>query len=196
MEIRTIFFVGKPGCGKGTQAKLLSEKTGWRVISSGSQFRAIAKEDTPVGRKVKAEIDAGFLSPHWFAMYLYLKSLFSVDEKEGIIFDGFNRKIAEAELVIDSLEWLGRPFSILDLQISDEETQRRLAIRKHVEGRADDSAVDKRLNEYQIYTESSIQKFRESGHLIEINGEQTPEAIAIDVLKALHIGVPADVMKH
>ena len=78
MEARTIFFIGKPGCGKGTQAKLLSHISGWKVISSGSQFRAIAAEDTPVGRKVKSEIDTGFLSPHWFAMYLYLKALFSV----------------------------------------------------------------------------------------------------------------------
>lgn len=187
METRTIFFIGKPGCGKGTQAKLLSEKTGWKTISSGSQFRAIAAEDTSVGRKVKSEMEAGLLSPHWFAMYLYLKALFSVGLDESVIFDGFNRKVQEAELVIDSLKWLNRPFSILDIQISDEEALRRLAIRKSVEGRVDDSAVAERLKEYVEYTEPAIDVFRKTGTLIRINGEQTPEAIAVDIRAALDL---------
>lgn len=186
METRTIFFMGKPGCGKGTQARLLSEKTGWRVIAAGDQFRSLAAEETPVGRKVKSEIDAGILAPHWFAMYLYLKSLFSIGE-ESIIFDGFSRKVPEAELIIDSLRWLDRPFSLLHLRVSDDEIRHRLALRKEVGGRVDDSAVDKRLKEYAEYTEPAIEKFRESGNLIEINSEQTREAVALDILAALGI---------
>ena len=189
MDIQTIFFIGKPGCGKGTQAKLLSEKTGWKVISAGEQFRAIAAEDTPVGRKIKAEIDVGTLSPHWFAMYLYLKALFTARADESVIFDGFNRKVPEAELVIDSLRWLERPFTILDIRVSDEEVRRRLFLRKEVEGRADDSAVDERLKEYREYTEPAIEIFRKGGMRIEINGEQTPEEIAVEVNAVL--GIPS-----
>lgn len=187
METRTIFFIGKPGCGKGTQAKLLSEKTGWKVISAGNQFRTIATEDTPVGRKVKSEIDAGMLTPHWFAMYLYLKSLFALPDGDSVIFDGFNRKVQEAELVIDSLKWLGRPFTILNIAVSDEEVQKRLALRKGVEGRVDDNAVDERLKEYNEYTKPALEVFRAAGTLVEINGEQTPEEIAVDVCAALSI---------
>ena len=62
MDTHTIFFIGKPGCGKGTQAKLLSEITGWSTYSSGDLFRAIAKEESPAGRKVKEENDAGTLT--------------------------------------------------------------------------------------------------------------------------------------
>lgn len=188
MDTRTIFFIGKPGCGKGTQAKLLSEKTGWTVFASGKLFRELAQEDTPVGHKVKSENDAGNLQPHWFAMYLYLKALFTLPtEGLSVIFDGFNRKVPEAELVIDSLKWLGRPFTILDIQVSDEEVRRRLALRKGIEGRADDSAVDERLEEYREYTEPAIELFRKAGTLIEINGEQSPEAIAVEINVALHI---------
>jgi adenylate kinase len=187
METRTIFFIGKPGCGKGTQAKFLSEKTGWNVISSGNQFRTIATENTPVGRKVKSEIDNGFLSPHWFAMYLYLKALFSIPAEEGVIFDGFNRKVPEAELVIDSLKWLDRPFTILEIHVSDDSVRQRLVLRKEKEGRADDSAVEERLKEYKEYTEPAIEVFRTSGALIEIDGEPSPEEIAVAVRAALHI---------
>ena len=186
METRTIFFIGKPGCGKGTQAKLLSEKTGWKVISAGNEFRSIAAEDSAVGLKVKAEMDSGGLPPHWFAMYLYLKALFSIGD-DGVIFDGFNRKVPEAQLCIDSLKWLNRPFTILNIAVSDEEVHQRLALRKKVESRVDDNVVDERLKNYLELTEPAIEVFRKAGTLIEINGEQTPEQIAADVNAALGI---------
>ena len=187
METHTIFFIGKPGCGKGTQAKLLAEQTGWPIFASGKLFREISQNDTPVGRKVKTENDAGMLAPHWFAMYLYLKSLFSIAGDSGAIFDGFNRKVPEAELVIDSLRWLNRTFFIFNIQVSDEEANRRLIGRKKIEGRADDSVVDERLKEYREYTEPAIEVFRKTGTLIEINGEQSPERIAEDIRAALNI---------
>ncbi len=187
MKARTIFFIGKPGCGKGTQAKLLAEKTGWQVVSAGSQFRAIAAEDTPVGRKIKSEIDVGTLAPHWFAMYLYLKELFSVRGGASVIFDGFNRKVPEAELVLSSLKWLERPPIVMHVTVSDAEVRRRLAGRKDVEGRADDNAVEERLKEYREYTEPAIELFRKEGVLIEVDGERSPEAIAADIIAALNI---------
>ncbi len=185
METRTIFFIGKPGCGKGTQAKLLAEKTGWPVFSSGNLFRSFAVKDTPVGRKTK-EVDVkGLLQPPWFAMYLYLDSLFSISEGQSVIFDGFNRRVPEAELVIDSLKWLDRPFLILDIRVSDEEVRRRLALRKEIEGRADDTVVDERLKEYYEHTEPAIEIFRKADIVIEINGEQSHEGIAEDIRTAL-----------
>ena len=187
MDTRTIFFIGKPGCGKGTQAKLLSELTGWSTYSSGDLFRAIAKEDSPVGHKVKEENDAGLLQPHWFAMYLFLKTLFSIPGETSVIFDGFCRKVPEAELVIDSLRWLNRSFTVLNVQISDDTVLRRLALRKGVEGRADDSVVDERLKEYHTYTEPALKVFRTAGVLVDVDGEPTPEDIAVAVRTVLNI---------
>lgn len=187
MDTRTIFFMGKPGCGKGTQAKLLAEYTGWPVFGSGAQFRAISEEDTLVGRKVRSEIDAGILSPPWFAMYLYQKALFSIPENQSAIFDGFNRKVPEAELVVASLKWLGRPFQVIDIIISDEEAIRRIDIRKQELNRADDAFVPERLKEYNKYTKDAIEIFRTEGVLIEIDGERSREAIAQDVRKALGV---------
>lgn len=188
MEPRTIFFIGKPGSGKGTQAKILAEKTGWEIIAAGEQFRALAAEDTALGRKVKSVIDSGVLTPSWFPMYLYLKALFSLPEDEGVIFDGFNRKVSEAELITESLKWFGRPFSVLYLRTGDDELRGRLTKRKEIEGRADDRAVDKRFEEYYANTEPTIELFQKEGVLIEINGEQTPEEVARDVEKALKLG--------
>jgi adenylate kinase len=187
MDSQTVFFIGKPGCGKGTQARLLSEKTGWTVIGSGKQFRSIAEEATPAGERTRRDIDQGFLMPHWFAMYLYLKGLFSLPGDANVIFDGFNRKEAEADLIISSLKWLERPFQVIEIVVSDEEVRRRLEERKIKENRADDHTVDKRLEEYQMYTTKAIEMFREQGVLIQVNGEQEPDAIAQDVMEALNL---------
>ena len=180
-----VFFVGKPGSGKSTQAKFLASQTGWKAFTSGDLFREIAQEDTPVGRKVKGENDAGLLQPHWFAIYLYLNSLFSVPEDTGAIFDGFSRKVSEAELVVDSLRWLDRPFSVLHLVVSDEEVRRRLEDRRKVSGRVDDHVIDERLEEYYRHTEPAIGTFRNADVLIDIDGEQTQEQIAAVVRKTL-----------
>ena len=45
--------MGVPGSGKGTQARMLSEKTGYKVFSSGDRYREIANENTFVGKKIK-----------------------------------------------------------------------------------------------------------------------------------------------
>lgn len=188
-ESHTIFFVGKPGCGKGTQAKLLAEHTGWPIFASGTLFRTIAKEETPVGRKTKEYDEKGLLQPHWFAMYLYLDSLFSIKNDASAIFDGFNRKVQEAELVISSLGWLGRKFSIINLQVSDEEVHERLAARKETSGRADDHVVEERLREFYAHTEPAIEVFRNAGVLIDVDGgsNRTEEEIAQNIRTALGI---------
>ena len=187
METKTIFFVGKPGCGKGTQAVLLGEETDWPVFASGHLFREITREDTPVGKLVKKENDTGMLQPHWFAMYLYLRSLFSVKEGQRVIFDGFNRKAPEAELIIESLTWLGRPFKVINIVISDEEVHTRIDKRKQVSGRVDDHVAAERLTEFYEHTVKAIALFRDVGALYDIDGERSVEAIAADIKTVLEL---------
>lgn len=182
---KTIFLLGKPGSGKGTQAKRLAEKTGWPMFGSGDQFRAIAKEDTPAGRKTQEEMDRGLLSPPWFVEYLYLKILLSLPKDQIAIFDGFNRKVEEANLIFSSAEFLNRPFTVINIQVSDEEVHKRLDSRKTESERADDYFVQTRLEEYARYTEKALEVFRAGGACIDINGEQSPDAVAHDIERAL-----------
>lgn len=185
MDPKTIFFLGKPGSGKGTQAKRLAARTGWRMFGSGDQFRAIAKEDTPAGRKTRLEIDQGLLSPPWFVEYLYLKIALAHPEGESVIFDGFNRKIEEAHLLFAAAEYLERPFTVINIAISDDEVHRRLDTRKEDSGRADDHCVDVRLAEYEKYTKAALAVFEERGVVIPVNGEQSQDAVEAEIVRVL-----------
>lgn len=166
---------------------MLSEKTSWKVVAASGEMRVMSASDTPVGQKMKSEMDAGLLLPPWIPTYLFLKNIFSMPSDTSVVFDGFNRKISEAELIIETLAWINRPFSVLHLKVSDEELKKRIALRKDIEGRADDNVVDERLKEYYANTEPVVEMFRNKGMLIEIDGERTREEIAEDILNVLNI---------
>ena len=187
METHTIFFIGKPGSGKGTQAKLLSEKTGWPVIGTSDGLREIVAQDGAAGEKLKETMDAGILTPYWLASYVYLTSLFAIPKNGSVIFDGANRTLPEAKIVIDSLQWLGKSFHIFHLHTSDEEIHTRIALRREKEGRKDDHAVHKRLKEYYDLTDKVVEFYRGKNLLIDINGEGAPERIAADIRAALKL---------
>ena len=75
-HIKTIAMMGKPGSGKGTQAKLLAEALQFELFSSGDAFRKVKEQDSFLGRKVKEEMDKGYLMPHWFASYWFEHKVF------------------------------------------------------------------------------------------------------------------------
>ncbi len=187
MEKPIIFFIGKPGSGKGTQADLLSKATGWPVVGTSGGLREIVNTGTAAGQKLKETMDAGLLTPYWIASYVYLKTIFSISDGDNVIFDGTSRTVPETQIVIESLRWLNRPFYIFHLTVPDEEVHTRINLRKEKEARADDHVVHKRLEAYYADTEGAIVLLREAGMLTEIDGHRPPEVIAAEVRSILKI---------
>jgi adenylate kinase len=187
MEKPIVFFIGKPGSGKGTQAQLLADVTGWPVVGTSSGLREIIATGGIVGHKLKETMDAGLLSPYWFASYVYLKILFGIPKDGNVIFDGTSRTLPEAQIVLESLKWLGKPFRIFYLHVPDDEVKKRIDLRKEKGGRPDDHVVGKRLEEYYANTEGAIDLYRKTGMLTEIDGHRPPEAIAAEVKSILNI---------
>lgn len=179
--------LGKPGSGKGEQSKLLAEKTGFDIVSSGGRFREIAMQETIVGRKVGDIINHGHLMPHWFASYIFLDIALNLDDNDGVIFDGAARKKPEAELFDSVMEWLERPYRALFLNVSDEVAVERIMKRKTLQEREDDSddAVRTRIKEYYEEAFPAIEHFRSTGNCIEINGDQDIETVHANICKVL-----------
>lgn len=189
MEKPIIFFIGKPGSGKGTQAELLAKATGWPVFGTSGGLREIIATGTSAGHKLKATMDSGGLTPYWVASFVYLKRLFALSDDETVIFDGTSRTAPEAKIVADSLKWIGRPFRIFHLTVPDEEVHKRIALRKENGGRADDhpEAVARRLEAYYTETDGAIDYLRSEGLLTDIDGHRPPEVIAEEVRSILKI---------
>ena len=89
--------LGPPGAGKGTQAKLLAERTAIPHISTGDIFRAAIKEGTPLGQQAKSFLDSGALVPDEIVIGIVTERLDAEDCREGFLLDGFPRTVTQAE---------------------------------------------------------------------------------------------------
>jgi adenylate kinase len=101
-----LIFLGPPGAGKGTQAKVLADRFGYRQISTGDILRANVREGTPLGLEAKPIMESGALVPD----DLMIRMIESEMEKPGdVIFDGFPRTVAQAEALDELLRRKNKP---------------------------------------------------------------------------------------
>lgn len=187
MQYNTIVVLGKPGSGKGTQAKLLSEKVGFPVFSASGKLRELAESHPDIGKDILEDMNQGLLVPHWIVSYLWISELVNRGHGKGIIFDGAVRKFEEAKLFHEVMQYMKRSYAVVYLTISNEELYDRLSKRAAVEERADDNGevIRKRLAEYDENTKDSLAFFKEQGTLLEVNGEGSIEEIHERILGAL-----------
>lgn len=110
-----IILLGPPGAGKGTQAKIISEKYNIPHISTGDIFRKNIKEKTPLGIKAKEYIDKGELVPDSLTVSIVEDRIKEQDCKNGFLLDGFPRTVYQAE-ALDKV--LGKMGSKIDYVIN------------------------------------------------------------------------------
>ncbi len=99
-----IVMLGPPGVGKGTQAKILSEKTGLAHISSGDLFRENLKNQTELGKLAQTYMTKGELVPDDVTVAMIKDRLTRPDCKVGAVLDGFPRTPAQAEALSSMLK--------------------------------------------------------------------------------------------
>lgn len=184
MNSKSFVIMGRPGSGKSVQARLLSEKTGYKIFSPGERYREVAEDDSVIGRKVKALIDGGLLGPHWLSIYFFQNALFNLEDSEGIILEGIGRKKEEAEKFHEVMLWLEREYIVFDIGVPEDEVVERLNDRREKESRADDDEEDipVRIAEYDKHTASAIAYFGSVGKVVPINGDQAIEAVHAEMV--------------
>ena len=177
----TFLFTGRPGAGKGTQAKILADKLSAKFVSSGGLLRDFVHQDTPVSKKVGVEIDQGKLLPYWIPAYLFHTTIFSLKADEPVVLDGFARRLREARIITETLDWIERPFTVINLDIPEEVVRARVEHRKQEEHRGDEESVEKRLEEYALHTKEALNFFKEHATVIDIDGTKTVEEVTEDI---------------
>lgn len=184
----TTLLIGRPGSGKGTQAKLLSERLGWIRLSSGDRIKEIRDGSEPFSERVREMYDAGTLLPDWFADYLLESGLLDLDSHVGVVMEGFGRTLSQAEHLREITDWLGRNLRVINLEVSEEEAMRRMMNRSLTQDRPDSNGQEKiaiRLAQFARETGPALEFFRSLGLVKDIDGELTPEGVAEEIEKAL-----------
>lgn len=126
-----IVMLGKPGSGKGTVGKMLSEQLGMIHISSGELFRSYIKRAGEIGKEIDFYVSKGNLVPDNLAIKLVEKRLLELDCKNGVILDGFPRTVTQAEALDKFLNLHKCKINIaLELELSDEDITKRIINRR------------------------------------------------------------------
>jgi adenylate kinase len=209
-----VIFLGPPGAGKGTQARVLAHEWGVPQIATGEMLRAAAAAGTPLGREAKRIMESGALVPDDIMIGLIGERLRQRDAEPGFILDGFPRTIAQAEALDRLLKDLGHTLdAVMYFEVSEPELLRRLTGRRlcrqcqaayhlvsapprrpgvcdrcggELYQRQDDSeaTVRHRLEVYARQTTPLLDYYRGRGLLTTINGEGSIESIGAALRRA------------
>lgn len=210
-----LVFIGPPGAGKGTQAKLVSSARGIPHVSTGDMLRGAMAEGSPLGDQAAEFIRAGQLVPDEIMIGIIRDRLRRPDCRNGFVLDGFPRTLAQAEALERTLADLEQSLTAVVRFVCDEETVvKRICGRRvcracsaiyHAEAsppgkdgvcdkcageliqRDDDreETVRRRLKVYHKQTAPLFDYYRRAGVLHEVTCEDGIEAVAQGVEREL-----------
>jgi adenylate kinase len=202
-----LIFLGPPGAGKGTQSAYLINDYGLVQISTGDLLRKAVKDQTPLGKEAKVYMDAGQLVPDSLIIGLMKDRLSQPDSKNGVIFDGFPRTLAQAEALDKMLETVDTEIThIISLNVDDSLLVERAVGRRscgkcgavyHIKynppkvggvcdacgtilTHRDDDKEDTIINRLKVYHETtSLLKgyYKETGKFTELDGTGHPDEV-------------------
>lgn len=210
-----IIFLGAPGAGKGTQAIGVAKEFGLISIATGDLFRQAVERGDDLGKKVKEYMEKGTLVPNEITVQMVLNKLSEPESQNGVILDGFPRNLGQAEALDEAFEKENKKIdSVVYIKVEEQELIRRLSGRwvcrscqspYSIQGalteeqkkcskcggelyqRLDDNleTIKNRLKVYFNETAPLIEYYRNTGRLVEVDGEGEVGEITQRIIKAL-----------
>ncbi|MET0694621.1 MAG: adenylate kinase [Propionibacteriaceae bacterium] len=183
-----LLIMGPPGAGKGTQAKKISEHYSIPAISTGDIFRANVREGTPLGLKVQAIMAEGGYVGDDITNEIVANRLVEDDATVGWLLDGYPRTLPQVEALDKVLAERGHGLDAVLCLVADvDEVVERLHNRALQEGREDDNpdSIRARQEKYLEETSPLIEKFRDRGLLVEVDGLGAVDEVTERIFAAL-----------
>lgn len=185
-----LIFLGPPGAGKGTQAKLLTEKHGIPQLSTGDMLRAAVAAGTDVGKRAKAVMDAGHLVSDAIVNEIVSDRIDSADCAKGFILDGYPRTVPQAEALDQILAGKGLSLdAVIELKVDEDALVKRMenrvaeTIAAGGTVRSDDNpdAFKRRLTEYREKTAPLSNYYASTGKLQTVDGMADVDKVTAEI---------------
>ncbi len=190
--MRRIVLLGPPGCGKGTQSKLLVENNNYVQLSTGELLREeTSKGGSKLGKKISQLMDSGELVPDEIVINIIVNKVEEFKNK-NVIFDGFPRNLNQAKVLDRALENIlleldNVIFFEIDFEILKERIQNRIDQSQDQEQRKDDNikTLSNRIEVYKSSTLPIVEYYENKGILKRINGMEEVEIVNEEILKII-----------
>jgi len=122
-----LILLGPTGCGKGTQAKLLSKHLGLEHIGTGDLLRAAIRTQTPTGQRARPFVESGNLVPDTLVNELVAERFAQSDRPANFVMDGYPRTLAQAEAFDQVLKQYGLPLNaVVLMNVPDSDIVQRV----------------------------------------------------------------------
>ncbi len=168
-----IIIFGPPGAGKGTQAKNLVNKLNNFQVSTGDMLRDEIQKDTEIGKKIINIMNDGKFVDDEIVNKLLEKTIFDINKKNKLIFDGYPRTLNQAKNLGILLNKSGQKLDyIFFLNVNKDVIIKRIEKRKFLEKRSDDDSdtILKRYDTYMEITKPVLDYYSKNANFHEIDG--------------------------
>ncbi len=179
-----IALFGPPGAGKGTQSEFLIKKYNLFYISTGELLRKELAAGTKLGMQAKNIIEQGGLVSDEIIVQIIEKTIKTNSDANGFLFDGFPRTYIQAYILEGLMIKLNSSLdALISIEVSEEESVKRLLHRAKTSGRSDDNekVIRNRLKEYREKTLPVLNFYKEKGNYIAVNGMQPIPKVTEDI---------------
>lgn len=175
-----VLLLGPPGCGKGTQAELLSESLGVPAVSTGDMLRSAVAAGSELGSKVESIMAAGELVDDDLMAEVVRQRLAQADAQDGFLLDGYPRTPGQAETLDEILAERDQELDhVVLIEVPEEVLIERAVARQRVDDRQE--VVRERLRVYREKTEPLVELYGSRGLLRQVDGDQTIEEVQRDL---------------
>jgi len=182
-----VIFFGPPGVGKGTQAAVIADRTGWAHVSTGDMLRAHVKDQTELGQKAQDFMDRGLLVPDELVIDMLMARLDELAAGQGVVLDGFPRTLVQAQALDRALAAAGKSIDLaVNITAPDTVLLERMLGRAEGSDRSDDTpeAIRVRL-EKQKPPADLLAHYRNAGKLRDVDGQPDIDTVTADIVKVL-----------